>query len=342
MMALLILRLVFVAVAIGLGAILVQSGQLPQQPAWLPVGVFGGTLALALVVIVLDAALKHKRLEVISAVYFGLIVGLFLAYIVMTALTPLLANVQNPAVRHWINSLLAAVLCYGCVSLLLQTRNDFRFLLPYVEFVKEVKGPKPYLLDTSAIIDGRIADVVEAHFFDNRLIIPQFVIAELQAVADSADRLKRGRGRRGLDIVQQLRQQEHVDVVIDSQEPPEFEGQPVDAKLVLLAKRIGARIITSDYNLNKVAQLHDVGVVNLNDVANALKPRFLAGESFDLKIIRPGEEPGQGVGYLEDGTMVVVEGGRAHIGREVKITVTSVLQTSAGRMIFGRCEAASA
>ncbi len=238
----------------------------------------------------------------------------------------------------WVPLLLGMVLCYLCISLLLQTKDDFRFIIPYVEFVKEVKGLKPYILDTSVIIDGRIADVVETKILDNQLIMPRFVIAELQAVADSSDRLRRSRGRRGLDILNRLSNNPDVDFKIYDRELPEFAGQPVDLKLVLLAKYLQGKVVTNDYNLNKVARLHGVGVINLNDLANALKPVVLPGENLEVRIVKQGEEPGQGVGYLDDGTMIVVEGGREHLNQTVRIAVTSVLQTSAGRMIFGRYE----
>jgi uncharacterized protein YacL len=221
---------------------------------------------------------------------------------------------------------------------LMQTRNDFRFIIPYVEFSKDVKGLKPFVLDTSVVIDGRIADVVETKVFDSQLIMPRFVLSELQAIADSSDRLRRSRGRRGLDILNRLRSNDTIDLQIFDQDLPEFEGQAVDLKLVLLAKHLDGKVVTNDYNLNKVARLHGVDVINLNDLANSLKPVFLPGESLEVLIVKPGEEQGQGVGYLDDGTMIVVEGGREHLNKTVKISVTSVLQTSAGRMIFGRAE----
>ena len=186
------------------------------------------------------------------------------------------------------------------------------------------------------MIDGRIADVVETRIIDNQLIMPQFVIAELQAIADSNDRLRRSRGRRGLDILNRLRSDPKIDLDVYDRELPQFAGQPVDQKLVLLAKQLDGKVVTNDYNLNKVAKLHDVGVINLNDLSNALKPIFLPGEALEVRVIKPGEEPGQGIGYLEDGTMVVIEEGRVHVGELVAATVTSVLQTSAGRMVFGK------
>ncbi|MEM8865062.1 MAG: PIN domain-containing protein, partial [Planctomycetota bacterium] len=201
---------------------------------------------------------------------------------------------------------------------------------------KQIKGLKPLVLDTSVVIDGRIADVVETGVVDSQLIMPQFVISELQGIADSSDKLRRNRGRRGLDILNRLRSNQHIDLVIFDRELPEFEGQAVDQKLVLLAKHLEGKVVTNDYNLNKVAKLQSVGVVNLNDIANALKPVFLPGEAIDVRIVKPGEEASQGVGYLDDGTMVVIEGGRDHVGDSVTATVTSVLQTSAGRMVFGK------
>ena len=184
------------------------------------------------------------------------------------------------------------------------------------------------------------AEAGKAILCEKPLAMPRFVLAELQAVADSADKLRRARGRRGLDILNRLRNNENVDLKIYDRELPEMDGQPVDMKLVLLAKHLEGKIVTGDYNLNKVARLHNVAVINLNDIANSLKPVFLPGESFAVRIVKPGEEIGQGVGYLDDGTMIVVEGGREHLGKEVKVNVTSVLQTSAGRMIFGKHVAA--
>ena len=157
-----------------------------------------------------------------------------------------------------------------------------------------------------------------------------------QTSTASSDPLKRNRGRRGLDILNRLRTNQNIDLKIYDRELPEMTGQAVDMKLVLLAKHLEGKIVTGDYNLNKVARLHNVGVINLNDIANSLKPVFLPGESLAVRVMKPGEEIGQGIGYLDDGTMIVIEGGRDHIGKEVKINVTSVLQTSAGRMIFGK------
>ena len=221
---------------------------------------------------------------------------------------------------------------------MLQTKDDFRFLIPYVEFVREVKGFKPLVLDTSVVIDGRIADLVATGVFDNQLIMPRFALSELQAIADSSDKLRRTRGRRGLDVLNRLRADENVDLQIFDRELPELAGQTVDLKLVLLAKHLEGKVVTGDYNLNKVAKVQGVPVINLNEISNSLRPVFLPDESFRLRIIKPGEGPEQGIGYLDDGTMVVVEGGRHKIGQEIDVRVTSTLQTNAGKMIFSKVD----
>ncbi len=197
---------------------------------------------------------------------------------------------------------------------------------------QEVLRQRTKILDTSAIIDGRISDVTGSGFLQGELLVPRFVLNELQAIADSDDPLKRARGRRGLDVLNNLQRQEKVEVLIEDQDFPEFVE--VDSKLVKLAKVIEAPIITNDFNLNKIAELQGVSVLNINDLANALKPVVLPGENMSLRILREGKEGGQGVGYLEDGTMVVIEGGKRYLGRDVDVVVSSVIQTPAGRMIF--------
>lgn len=192
------------------------------------------------------------------------------------------------------------------------------------------------ILDTSAIIDGRIADVVKTGFIEGRLMVPGFILRELQTIADSDDQPKRNRGRRGLDILKTLQREPKAHLEILDRDYP--DQVLVDAKLVSLARDNGAVIVTNDFNLNKVADLHGVSVLNLNEVANALKPVVLPGEVIRIELIREGKEEGQGVGYLDDGTMVVVDGGRFFIGQKVEAEVTSVLQTPAGRMIFGKLE----
>jgi uncharacterized protein YacL len=245
----------------------------------------------------------------------------------------------HPKVHMAVSSVFMILLCYICVSTLLQTKDDFRFIIPYVEFSREVKGARPLVLDTSVVIDGRIADVAETRVIDQPMVVPRFVLQELQSIADSSDKLRRNRGRRGLDILNRLQKSPGIEVRIHDGEIPELAGiREVDQRLVTLAKHLGGKVVTNDYNLNKIAKLQGVDVINLNDLANAMKPIVLPGENLQVKLIKKGEEQGQGVGYLDDGTMVVAEQGSYHLGESVRLTVTSVLQTSAGRMIFGRIE----
>ena len=331
-MALIILRCIFLLVAGGISA-LVNSQLGSQKPAWLPWTVFCGIMGLALAVIFTDIYVRRKQIATITAVYFGLLIGVLLTYVLSIATIPLMERFQYANAVQLVTGML---LCYVCVSVLLQTKDDFRFLIPYVEFVREVKGFKPLVLDTSVAIDGRIEDLVATGVFDNQLIVPRFALNELQGIADSSDKLRRARGRRGLDVLNRLRSDDKVDLQIFDRELPEWAQHPVDLKLVLLAKHLEGKIVTGDYNLNKVAKLHNVPVINLNEIANSLRPAYLPGETFHLKVLKPGEGPDQGVGYLDDGTMVVVEGGREAINRDVPVVVTSTLQTNAGRMIFAR------
>jgi uncharacterized protein YacL len=202
-------------------------------------------------------------------------------------------------------------------------------------FFKEKSVGRSYkILDTSVIIDGRIADLCDTAFIEGTLVVPQFVLKELQLVADSADGLKRQRGRRGLDILDHLQKSKQVSVMITEMDFPDIKD--VDSKLIELGKRLDAKIVTNDLNLNKVARLQGISVLNINELANALKPIVLPGESMRVFIIKEGKEKDQGVAYLDDGTMVVVDNSRRMIGQNLDITVTSVLQTTVGKMIFGR------
>jgi uncharacterized protein YacL len=291
--------------------------------------------ALTQIVTVIDIFVPRKRLDLISAIYFGLLIGTLLAYGASQALTPFVAAPLMPTAQL----ILFLILPYLCISLLLQTKDDFRFVIPYVEFAKEVKGGRPLVLDTSALIDGRIADMLDTNVFDNELLVPDFVLQEMQDIADSGDKMRRTRGRRGLDVLAKMQQSAKVDVRMFDSKGKDVTGQNVDQRIVSLAKLLGGRVVTNDFNLNKVASVQGVDVINLNDIANALKPRYLPGEHMRIKVIREGESFGQGVGYLDDGTMVVCEAAAGLIGKEIEVVVSSVLQNSAGRMIFGRLPA---
>jgi len=205
---------------------------------------------------------------------------------------------------------------------------------PREKSASSLDGSKPKILDTSVIIDGRIADICHAGFVDGRLIIPSFVLEELRHIADSSDTLKRNRGRRGLDILNRI--QKELKIPVQVLEENSDEGMEVDSRLVKMAQRISGKVVTNDYNLNKVCELQGVPVLNINELANAVKPVVLPGEEMDVHIIKDGKELGQGIAYLDDGTMIVVDGGRPYIGDHIGVLVTSVLQTAAGRMIFAK------
>jgi uncharacterized protein YacL len=301
-----------------------------------PVGILG----FGSIVLYTDLREKQKKITTISAVYFGLLLGLLLGYLFTMALEPLVINAFGGTdLMHPARILITVICCYVTISTLLQTKDEFRFIIPYVEFSKQVKGSRPLVLDTSVIIDGRIADVCDTRLVDTTLLVPRFVLQELQAIADSSDKLKRNRGRRGLDVLKRLQTNPKIDLQMHDGIVPELrtgERIRVDERLVILAKALNARVVTNDYNLNKIAQLQGVEVINLNELANAMKTVALPGELMMVKVVKAGDQIGQGVGYLDDGTMVVIEQGRGLIGQELPIVVTSVLQTPAGRMIFGR------
>jgi uncharacterized protein YacL len=338
-MLLLVIRSLFVVISAGAIAAFVNA----ESPAPPPLvannrfAAFAVLLLLTQLVTFIDILIPRKRIEVVSAVYFGLLIGFLLSYLSRLALDP----VVMPQYQGIVQLVTNLIFPYLCVTLLLQTKDKFRFIIPYIEFAKEVRGGRPYVLDTSAIIDGRIADVIETKIIDAPLIVPSFVLQELQDIADSNDKLRRNRGRRGLDVLSKLQSNPHIEVKLHTVPPEEGKGMTVDQRLVDLAKKLGGCVVTNDFNLNKVASVQGVDVINLNDLANSLKPRYLPGERLTIKIVKAGEAPGQGVGYLDDGTMVVCEDGGSSIGRETDILVKSVLQSSAGRMIFGRLPTAA-
>lgn len=281
----------------------------------------------------IDVLFPRKRLDLISAIYFGLLIGVLLAYLLTLALRPIIADDFQPLIV----GMTLIILPYICIALLLQTKDDFRFVIPYVEFAREIKGGRPLVVDSSSLIDGRIADIMDTHILETQLIVPDFVLKEVQDIADSSDKLRRTRGRRGLDVLTKLQQNPKVDVRMhEAKDQDVSAGLTVDQRIVALAKVLGGRVVTNDFNLNKVASVQGVEVINLNDVANALRPRYIPGEQLRIRVMREGESIGQGVGYLDDGTMVVCEQAGALLGKEIDVTVTSVLQNSAGRMIFGR------
>jgi uncharacterized protein YacL len=299
-------------------------------------------LGMGVFVFLLDIFTPKKRLRALAGVFFGLLVGLLISGALAPAVTMIIDTYKIgliPEAVAAIKWMLGICICYLVISVVMRTKDDVRFLIPYVEFAKHSKGARPLVLDTSAIIDGRVTDLCQSKLFDAPLIVPRFVLNELQLISDSADKLKRNRGRRGLDILNGMQTDSDIDVEIDDTILPEAEDvKGVDQKLIIFAKHCDGRLVTTDYNLSKVAKVRDVDVVNINDLANSLKAIALPGETMQVKIIKPGEEAEQGIGYLPDGTMIVVEGARNKIGREMVISITSSLQTSAGKMIFGKFE----
>jgi uncharacterized protein YacL len=320
-----IVRALFVGVCVALGTAMgIELYKAPWQG--LAIGLLAGVLMAGGAM-----AFTRRVASAVSTAMIGLLVGCLIAYFVVQVLR-LVLPAGDPKVEFYRSFSLTVAIAFLSVLTLLQLKDDFKFVIPLIEFRREGHGAKPILVDTSSIIDGRVADVMDTKIIDVPVVIPRFVLTELQAVADSSDPLKRVRGRRGLDVLNRLRKDRGVRV--EEAELPEIEG--VDSKLVRLAKNLDARILTTDFNLNKVAQVQGVEVINLNDVAHALRPDVLPGEKLTVKILRAGENAGQGVAYLDDGTMVVAEECAARIGQAVEVVITNVRQTSAGRMIFSR------
>lgn len=272
--------------------------------------------------------------ETVAAIGLGLLFGLAFTWLA----GELAADFIPVEYLRWLKLLTAAFACFWGVHLLLATSRS-PVASPSASSPAD-ESAAGLLLDTSALIDGRIAELARIGVVADRLDVPRFVLAELQALADGSDKTRRTRGRRGLDVLEKLRAAAPASLRLLEAIDDGNDAQPVDQRLIDLAKRRHARLVTVDFNLQKVAEIQGVAVVNLNDVAVALKPPCLPGDRLTLEIVRPGEQATQGVGYLEDGTMVVVEGAREFVDRAVRLTVTSVAQTSAGRMVFGRCDGA--
>jgi uncharacterized protein YacL len=332
-----IIRVIVLALIVGLAISAVQRSPELNLIAFVNFLVF--TLA-GLAIILADILVRDKQITTISAVYFGLLLGFLLGNLLWSALSPIFEFYLGRGLLDLVSLFITVIACYISVSILVQTKDDFRFIIPYVEFSKQIKGARPLVLDTSVIIDGRIADICDTGIIDSKLMVPRFVLQELQGIADSSDKIKRNRGRRGLDVLKKIQNNNKIELLMHEGNLPELrEVHKVDERLVVFAKAVGGRVVTNDFNLNKIAQLQGVDVINLNELANALKLVALPGETLPIRIVKQGDQMGQGVGYLDDGTMVVVEQGRSMIGHDVTITVTSVLQTPAGRMIFGKIEA---
>ena len=284
-------------------------------------------LVVTLLVIRVERNIRKQSVRIIAGGVVGMIIGLLIALMIGFGLNMVIRIPQNQQVVPWIYLLLIGILGYLGLVIGSKKAEEVNFRTPDSRKLMDHR-----LLDTSVIIDGRIADICDTGFVDGELIVPRFVLNELQFIADSSDSMKRSRGRRGLDVLNRMQKSTAINIEIVEQDFPKIKG--VDGKLVALAQKLNAKLLTNDYNLNKVAELQGVRVLNVNELANAMKPVVLPGEQMTVKIIREGKEQGQGVGYLDDGTMIVVDSAQKMINTTVDVVVTSVLQTTAGRMIF--------
>jgi len=292
---------------------------------------FGGLL------IAVDEMLKGFSLRAFSATTFGLLLGTCVAMLVDRS--GLFVNADDKS--HWLIQL-GLFLGFGYIGIVLAMRSnkeDFSLIIPYVRFSPQNKPDNLLLLDTSVIIDGRIADLIEAKFIEGLVVVPRFVLLELQQIADSADEVKRARGRRGFEMLNRLQHNAKVEVRIHDGDFPEEKG--VDAKLVRLARNLNAKLFTNDFNLAKVAGLQSVACVNLNEISHLMKAALIPGEILQLKVVREGRDKGQGLGYLPDGTMVIVNNGQEHVGQTVSARVLSTVQTGAGVLVFAEVKAES-
>lgn len=318
------LRIVFLAVATASGYFMFAGAFAGREIMGAGIGLCAGFLA-----IVLELAVSRVPVRAITGAITGLAAGTLLATLVTL---PVKGFPVSEITSGGIIFLVYIVLGYFGLVFGARKGNEFK----YSKFVKVFKTGEEEeyvkLLDTSVIIDGRIADICETGFLDGVFMIPQFILQELQHIADSSDPLKRARGRRGLDVLHRIQKMAGLNVRVVEDDFPHIKE--VDSKLVALGKLKNAKVITNDFNLNKVAELQGVAVLNINELSNAVKPVVLPGESMRVFVLKEGKEFGQGVGYLDDGTMIVVENGRKLIGKNADVTVTSVLQTTAGRMIF--------
>ncbi|MCM8780319.1 MAG: PIN domain nuclease [Candidatus Omnitrophica bacterium] len=325
-MNLLFVRILFIFISAIVGYQMLQ----PQDMATL--GAVGGGLIAGLIIL-MEIGMRRVSVKGLSSTVFGLILGLIMAKLVTDAfsIAPL-----SPVQLSFARIILTLIFCYLGMVIGLRGKDEFNIIIPYVRLRRQDQLEDVIILDTSVIIDGRILDIYKTNFLEGRLVIPRFVLKELQQIADSTDPIKRQRGRRGLEILHSLQKEIGQELILHEEE---FTGVgEVDVKLVKLAKLLQAKILTVDFNLNRVATLQGVKVLNINELANAIKSVVFPGERMEIKLIKEGKEYNQAVGYLDDGTMVVVEDARRLIGQEVKVVVTSVLQTQAGRMIFTKLE----
>lgn len=288
-------------------------------------------LLIGVLVVLVDLMLKGFSLRGLSALSFGIGVGLVVAH--MVGSSPLLEQ-GDPAVIYLVRLGLFIICPYLATVIALRGKDEFNLVIPYIRFVSQEVDVPLVVVDTSVLIDGRIARVCESGFLSATLVIPRFVLNELSAVADSSDPHKQARGRRGLEVLNELRKIKHLDIRVPESEVARRED--VDAKLVFLAHSMGAKLLTTDYNLAKMAEFQGVHWLNLNSLAKSLRPELMIGEQIEVDLVKPGKEEGQAVGYVDDGSMVVVNDSRHHVGQRVQAEIVSVLPTAGGKLIFAR------
>ncbi|MBI5873048.1 MAG: hypothetical protein HZB36_02775 [Candidatus Omnitrophica bacterium] len=293
-----------------------------------------GGFIFGLVIIFLEAGMRGISVRGLSSAVFGLILGLVIARLMTSAFFAIFP--LDKSMRDITAYLLTLSFAYLGMAIALRGRDEFNLIIPYVKFRRQDEKTDTVVLDTSAIIDGRVVDIIKTSFIEARLVVPRFVLKELQTIADSSDSIKRQRGRRGLEILHLIQGDSRFNLVVHEEDFP--DTRDVDAKLVRLAKLLEAKIFTVDFNLNRIAELQGIKVLNINELANALKSVVLPGEAIEIRPMKEGKEHNQAVAYLEDGTMVVVEDARRYIGQNLRVVITSVLQTQAGRMVFAKPE----
>lgn len=325
---LLAIRLVFIVLCTGSGWLVCYTVR--EWDEYRTLAAVIGLLIGALVLLV-DVLLKGFSLRGLSAITFGLAVGALISYLIGTS--PLLEQGDDQII-FIVRLGLFIIITYLCSVIALRGRDDFNLVIPYVRFVPHEVDVPLVVVDTSVLIDGRISPVCEAGFLNAALVIPRFVLNELNAVANSKDAQKQARGRRGLEVLNELRRIKHMDIRIPESELSKRED--LDAKLVFLAQSMKAKLMTTDFNLAKMAEFHGVPWLDLNQLARSLRPELMIGETLNIELAKPGKEGGQAVGYLADGSMVVVEGGRDYLGQQVQAEVISVLPTAGGKMVFAR------
>lgn len=334
-------RLIFVVLLVVVVTVTVASSRTIEEfgPPFV-VGLIVASVGVGIVVLLLDVLTPNKKLTSVVGVYLGICLGL-IAAVAFGSLIDIVARAwdiaQGPTQVYLslTKIIIGIVLCYLATSIVLTTKDDFRMVIPYVQFDRKPDQYAPVLLDSSSLIDGRLEALASAGLVDAHLVVPQFILDELQALCDSEDRHKRARGRRGLDAVSRMQSNPRMDLRV--QEMP-LDGRGADRMLVECAVRDHLRIATCDAGLQRVAQISGVQVINLHEVSAVLRPPLQQGEPITVSVTRAGEQPGQGVGHLPDGTMVVVDGGAACIGSEAACTITNVLQTQTGRIIFSRID----